>query len=280
MKTAMAKQKAQITKARNDAVRTNREFVSPILPPPAPSASLKTRQIELRLSKKQKTIIKHWFGCARYCYNKAVEMCDLKRLAHLKKEEHLTTKTRWTLPTLEELRKAIVYNENYQTEDKRWMLSTPTHIRANAVKAVLNAYKSNFALLARGHTTHFKLKFKSKTARSDSIVIEQDAFSTKHRTIYPTLLGMKALNSRENIPIKLEHDTNLVRTRTGRYYLCLLRPLDERPKNLGASPIRAIALDPGNRKFICGYDTEGNVISWGVHDQNLIRGMAHKYDDL
>src|SRR5205823_2389016 len=76
---------------------------------------------------------------------------------------------------------------------------------------------------------------------------------------------------KRHIPEKLLYDSRLVRTRDGKYYFCVPRILEHRA-NEGDNQARGIrgiiALDPGVRTFMTGYDPSGKVLKWGHHDMS------------
>ena len=84
------------------------------------------------------------------------------------------------------------------------------------------------------------------------------------------------------LPSILEHHSRLVRTRLGHYYLCVPKPLDIRGESQAPPEQKhaTIALDPGVRTFMTGYDADGAVYEWGEADMGRIYRLCHTLDDL
>ena len=226
------------------------------------------RKVLLDLTGRQTKIIKTWFDCSRLAYNKALDLCHQARSKGEKK-----------VPKKVDLCRKVANNEVYKDKEQ-FMLKSPAHIRSEAVRDLHKAYKSAFSLYKKSKGKQpFNLKFKSRKARSDSILIERKNW--KNGVLFPTFLGKSKVKSTEKLPENFEHDFRLVKTRTDKYYICysvdIILPEQQ---GIANEVLRVISLDPGNRKFICGFDSEGNVIQWGVHDQETIIKLGKKIDHL
>ena len=69
------------------------------------------------------------------------------------------------------------------------------------------------------------------------------------------------MKSAENLPAELHYDARLVMNRLGEFYLCIPQPLEIWTENQGPTQSDAvIALDPGVRTFITGYDPSGQAV--------------------
>jgi hypothetical protein len=96
------------------------------------------------------------------------------------------------------------------------------------------------------------------------------------------------MKSHQPLPLRLEYDARLVRTRLGAFYLCIPQPLDKVPESQGPRftteekrrGAGVIALDPGVRTFQTGYDTNGRVVEWGAKDLSRIYRLCYAHDDL
>jgi hypothetical protein len=113
---------------------------------------------------------------------------------------------------------------------------------------LLKSYSTNFA----AKRTKFKIKFRSKKDQQQSIAILSKHWS-RSRGAYAFICKMK---SAENLPAELNYDARLVLDRLGKFYLCIPQPLKIWAENQGPtqSEDAVIALDPGVRTFITGYD--------------------------
>jgi putative transposase len=68
----------------------------------------------------------------------------------------------------------------------------------------------------------------------------------------------------------------------GHYYLCLPKPLEIQGENQAPPAWKhaTIALDPGVRTFMTGYDADGGVCEWGEADMGRIYRLCNRLDDL
>ena len=213
----------------------------------------KAKKILLKPTKEQKKKLNEWFNTCRWIYNKCVAEIQTNG-----KKGHINAK---------HLRKLFGNNNNFKNNDTEWVLNTPSPIRDEAIQDLLKAYKSNYAKFKKKKKLNkpkkkqkkedFIIHFKSKKNKSDSIVIHDQCWN-KGR-MYPIRFGKEPLVGVELLPDKLGYDTRLQRTRFGKFYLCILKPLEIKPDNQGPySNINGegnvIALDPGVRTFMTGYD--------------------------
>jgi putative transposase len=188
-------------------------------------------------------------------------------------------------------------------DNKSWVLKTPYTVRDEAMNDVLKAYKSSFARYRRDGIK-FRIKWRSrKHAKQESVVIHAHCWQRKTGD-YAFLRNMKAA---EQLPDDLVYDSRLVyRRRIDAFYLWVLSPLPEprrpsaaevaarwgesqapsSPSSSSSSsvphphPPRLIALDPGVRTFLTGYDPAGRACEWGRGDIGRIYRLCHHLDDL
>ncbi|CAG8782226.1 8680_t:CDS:2, partial [Racocetra fulgida] len=157
---------------------------------------------------------------------------------------------------------------------------TPYDIRDEAMNDLLKGYASNFA----ANRKNFKMKFRSKKDPQQSIAILSKHWG-KSRGEFSFLHKM---NSAESLPKQLEYDSRLVINRLGEFYLCIPEPLKIRAENQGPlfsenqekGGSGVIALDPGVRTFMTGYDPSGMAIEWGKNDICRIYRLCYIYDRL
>ena len=139
---------------------------------------------------------------------------------------------------------------------------------------VLKAYDANFA----AGKTDFVVKFRSKKDNDASLAILSKHWG--HKTgAYAKVLLFKVS---EPIPSKVGHDMRLLRTRLNCYHLCIPVALDIRGENQAppATDDATIALDPGVRTFLTGYDSSGQVVEWGIKDISRITRLCVAVDKL
>jgi putative transposase len=217
----------------------------------------KTRRIRLFPTQEEKLKLKRWMGTARWTYNRC--------LVAVKKEGIDRTK--------KALRAQCLNAENFKNTKDEWVLETPYDIRDEAMNDLLKGYSSSFA-----GNKKFNMKFRSKKDPQQSIAVLSKHWG-KSRGEYAFLHKIK---SAELLPKKLEYDSRLVVNRLGEFYICIPQPLEIRTENQGPtqSEDAVIALDPGVRTFMTGYDPSGYAIEWGKNDINRIYRLCHTYDKI
>jgi len=159
-------------------------------------------------------------------------------------------------------------------------METPYDVRDEAMNDLVKAYDSNFAAKRR----QFNMKFRSKKDPLQSIVIHSKHWG-RTRGEFAFLPQMKAA---EPLPAQLLYDSRLIVNRLGEFYLCIPMPLEVRAENQGpfftdAQEMQGsgiIALDPGVRTFMTGYDPSGLAIEWGKNDIARIYRLCHAHDKI
>ena len=215
----------------------------------------RVRKIKLKPTPEQKRILNGWFGTARWTYNQCLKAI----------EEYGCERSETAL-------RASCINNDLWRERNCWVKQTPYDIRNAAMCDLLKAYQSNFAAKRK----KFKMKYKSKKALSDSIVIHSKHWKAAGM-FYPRTFGKVPVKACETLPDKLDYDTRLQRTRLGEFYLCLLSPLrteNQIPKH------SVIALDPGVRTFQTGYSPQGSTFEFGRGDVARLARLCLELDKL
>jgi putative transposase len=154
----------------------------------------------------------------------------------------------------------------------------------------LNSAISNFK---NGNTTKFKMKFKSKKSVTEMLHFEDSSFPSFIRHIesrywFTSKTGKKSFISYSDIKSKKGLEV-LHEKETDRFYLHV--PIDRnwfpdedrRTENQGKyffKKKRVIALDPGVRKFLTGYDPEGKCFFLGEGAHKKITSLFKKIDEL
>ncbi len=209
---------------------------------PQPNSS---RRIELFPDEEQKDYFYKAFYAARWTYNQTIAAMKTEKL------------------TIEELRCRFVYTSAIQ--DKPWLHSTAQSIRDGAVQEALKAIEIGVTTQEKTGNP-YDMQFKSRKEASDSI-------------LYPLLWTQRRVLSAEPIPSQLGYDCRLQKTHLNEFYLIIpsVEPLvcenqtDRR---------RVIALDPGFRTFMTGYDPEGRLLEWGKSDMCRISRLEHFIGEL
>lgn len=162
-------------------------------------------------------------GTARWTYNRCLVAVEKEGIERTKKA----------------LRAQCLNAANFNNTELKWILKTSYDIRDEVMNDLLKSYSTNFA----AKQTKFKIKFRSKKDRQQSIAILSKHWG-KSRGVYTFLRKMK---SAENLPAELLYDARLVMNRLGEFYLCIPQPLNIWAENQGPtqSEDAVIALDPG-----------------------------------
>src|SRR5437762_14386672 len=135
-------------------------------------------------------------GTARWTYNWCLVAVEKESIKQTKKA----------------LRAQYLNATNFNNTELKWFLKveTPYDIRDEAMNDLLKSYSTNFA----AKRTKFKIKFRSKKDRQQSIAILSKHWG-KSRGVYTFLRKMK---SAENLPAELHYDARLVMNRLGEFY--------------------------------------------------------------
>lgn len=206
----------------------------------SPNKTLKIRVYpELELHQKWKS----WLSASRYCYNKAI--------AALKAGEKITSAY--------SLRDYVL-----GVDLPDWVRSAPSHPKENAIFDAWDAWKQ--ARSSKGEAS-----FRSCRQPSQSIKFHKVNFNGE--TWFPSLV--KGLNFKSTEPIqKTEFATQLVRDRK-RWFACIPVIEEVETKELD----KVIALDPGVRTFLTGYDGD-SFQEFGKADIGRIQRLCSHLDSL
>lgn len=216
----------------------------------------KSRHSKLYPNKEEKDILLQWFGGARWTYNQCNYESKERKVKRNKKDL-----------------RAVALNSDAPNLPS-WLKEIPYDIRDEGMNDLLKAYKSNFA---KGSNHRFDIKYRSKKAPQESIVIHAKHWK-REKGKYAFL---KKIKSSELLPDDIVYDTRLVLVRkTMEFYLCLLSPLEVRSESQAPEIKRVIALDPGVRTFQTGYDPSGLCVEWGKQDISKIYRLCHSLDRL
>jgi putative transposase len=161
----------------------------------------------------------------------------------------------------------------------KWAADVPYDVRDEAMNDVLKAYKSN---LAKG--VKFDIKLRSKKDKQQSVALLNKHWLKKKRVFS----FLRTINSAEALPQDLGYDSRLIKTRTGHYYLCELKPLEARSesqapvfnetqKSKGAG---VIAIDLGVLTFNTWFDPGGLIAEWEVGEKARLGRLCHAYNSL
>lgn len=116
------------------------------------------RKVRLHCSKRDTATVVEWFGACRATYNNALQ--------GIKEDEEAVN--------LVELRKSYV-NADALTDEDKYLLRTPKHVRDGALMDLVAAFKSNFAKKKVNPNHRFEVQYRSKKEQEQSIVIPSAA---------------------------------------------------------------------------------------------------------
>jgi IS605 OrfB family transposase len=185
--------------------------------------------------------------------------------------------------TLKKEQNGLSKTKNYLQKD--WELNTPNKIRAFAVKEVETAYKGNFTKLKKGLVRFFKIKFRKKTAKSQSIQIPKDQiklnddgklvicpkYTKEHRYFSFGNYNTKIKN------LQIDHDCKIVRE-DGKYFVCIPIDCKEPPPLENSADLKFCGIDPGVRDFMTVFgNSEFKTIS---HKTEVLKKMNKQIDIL
>jgi len=250
---------------------------------------MKSRKIRVFPTLNQRKTLDEWFGAARWTYNKCLEAIKAK-MASLNKKS---------------LRALALNSDSALVKENKWLLDTPYDFRDEAMNDLLKAYDSNFA----AGRTNFEIHFRSKKDNTQSLVVLKQRWNAT-RGVVSSVFSPRNLRAECPLPDDLPADARFIRTRLGQYFLCLPEPITQwtpgkqpiKPKrtpagidldecgicvvagteNQGPDPAKhcTVALDPGVRTFMTGYDADGRIIEWGKKDIARIHRLCSFYDKL
>jgi putative transposase len=146
-----------------------------------------------------------------------------------------------------------------------WVKCLPGHQRQEACNDACDAFK---AAKFEGGMAKFK------SCQNKNQIIKFKAGNYKNGTWYPKTTKGLSFYPSQQIPYQCEYGTQLVYQR-GKWFACF--PQFVEVSQTGSDKV--IALDPGNRTFLTGYDGE-NVLEIGKGDIGRIQRMCLHLDDL
>lgn len=146
-----------------------------------------------------------------------------------------------------------------------WVRSLPGHQAQEACDEAFDAYRQ--AKRNKGEA-----RFKSCRARSQTIQFKPGNY--KRGTWYPKTTKGLTFKASALMPSECIYGTELVYQR-GKWFACIPVRVDENP----TSNSGVIALDPGNRAFLTGYDG-ANVLEVGQGDIGRINRLCSHLDNL
>jgi putative transposase len=203
------------------------------------STRLRSKKIRIYPSPELNKVWRKWLAACRYCYNQSIALFRSGK----------------------RLSKLKLRNEVMQSNLPAWVKETPCHIRQNAI------FDAHLAFYASPDA-----RFRSCRDSSQAIKFNDSNFSSG--SWYPRLTKGLTFKASEPIPRTCDQGTQLVFSK-GRWFAVFLEPVSMTPTEATA----VIALDPGVRTFMTGFDGS-RFLEFGSGDIGRITRLCQHLDDL
>ncbi|RAQ41079.1 transposase [Arthrospira sp. O9.13F] len=203
------------------------------------NTKLRSKKIRIYPSPELNQVWRKWLAACRYCYNQAIALSRSGK----------------------RLSKLKLRNKVMQSDLPEWVKETPCHIRQNAI---FDAYQ---ALTASPDA-----RFRSCRDSSQGIKFNNTNFSSG--SWYPRLTKGLTFMVSEPIPKTCGQGTQLVFAK-GRWFAVFPEPVAVTPTDATG----VIALDPGVRTFMTGFDGS-RFLELGSGDIGRITRLCQHLDDL
>lgn len=203
------------------------------------STSLRCRKIQIYPSPELNRVWKQWSAACRYVYNSSV--------AWLKANDAIGKL---------KLRDTIM-----QSDLPSWVKDAPCHIRQNAIFDAIRAFKASK-----------NCKFRSCRAPNQTIKFNDSNFS--NGAWYPKLTKGLTFIASEPIPQECESATQLIKCK-GKWFAVFPTPAHITT----STSDKVIALDPGVRTFLTGFDGS-KFLEFGAGDMGRITRLCQHLDGL
>ncbi|WP_424101104.1 RNA-guided endonuclease InsQ/TnpB family protein [Moorena producens] len=219
------------------------------------STLLKSRKIRVYPEAELRAVWRKWLGASRYCYNAAMAMM------------RDTYKAGDKLPTAYNLRKLVM------AVIPEWVSSTPYNLRG---AAVIDAHAGFKRTKKENKSTP---RFRSCRQPVQSFKLQSPNWNKgvtypTHKTDNGIRLGKLAINPSESLPDQMPGDFSVILDR-GRWFITYTIESEKSVNNNE----QAIALDPGVRTFLTGFD--GNqVLEIGIGSISRIVALCRRLDRL
>lgn len=235
---------------------------------------LRIRTIRIKLNKVLERRIKESIFVTRALYNKCIDLCCRDN----------------PIPVnLEELRNLLTYNRESNIlpdEQRNQFAKVPSHIRDDALRDFVKAYKIQKQLVKQEVITHFTMDYrKRKDKIRESISVQHKDFHFDvdgNYCLFPRIWGKNAIlqTYKEKLPDKINHDCRLIMKTTGnneKFYLAIPTNTEQKTK---IEKLNAVSLDPGVKIFQTAYDTEGSSYLIGENDIEKLNQMSKIADRM
>lgn len=235
---------------------------------PVPNRSRKYR---LLVTTVQKSKLKQWLGCNRMTYNLALNYC---------RNNDSTAINQYAL------RDRFVTADGEGIQNYKFLLSTPKAIREGAIRDVVNAYTSNFAIKKKNPSHKFRINFRSKKDPNQTMNVDSSSepeimydpeLKTCSLRMFPKFLGDECKFKigirncdirKKKVPV-ITSDIRITMDRMKNFYVHI--PFVQMPRETQAGKNTWVALDPGCRVFQTMYSPMMHkAIQFGPGDSSML----------
>lgn len=219
----------------------------------------------------------------RWTYNHAVGLYN-----SLEGRELKTAATDKPITWKQFLRQQVVSNKSELIANNPWALEVGYDIRDYAVKEFCTALRTEYAKKKEGGIKNFRMKFRSKKSRSESIYLRKRWISVEGHTLtikFPKQSAMKFTVPSLTEKTVILMDCRLQRTWLNEYFLCVPETYtadDRRVENQDPEKsLKVCSLDPGVRTFQTIYDpSREECLEVGAEDMKAITRLCIGADKL
>lgn len=259
----------------------------------------KCRKIRVFPNRWQKDLLKSWMGTVRWTFNACNAAVRAGLSGHSEAElrsrfvdneafgkpsRRKKKKAKVAAPFSERGKELLAATRHLPGPSTLWVLDTPRDIRDQAAKELSAAYKNGTKAHGKGK---FEVKFKSPKKMAQQCITSNARDWGRGRTsVFHGLFDSgRALRASEPLPREMKHEFKIVRTRLGRYYLCVPMDLETRGESQAPSSsddvgAECVFIDPGVRTFVTTFDLSGRIHEFGTGSIGRIEKLCRRLDDL
>ena len=232
-----------------------------------PTKDLVAKKTKLKLTPDQRVTLQKWCGVYRWTYNQCVWLCCHSRQVTYQGEHKTKGKLR-----------ALVANRSAALVQARsWLLDVPYDIRDGAIIEFVKNLKTEITKVKATPGFRFRMTFKAKTDASMSLPLLKKHWKDG---VYFQRFLQGRIKGHEPLPAQLECDAKLVKTRTNDFFACMPTTRPEPTEAPWAYEGSCIALDPGVRTFLTGYDPSGRILEIGKGNVDKVFQMCYRVDRI
>ena len=246
----------------------------------------------------QKKKFEDYFGSSRFMYNCAIDAFEQKKSKTeiIEKLDLKVLMKRWTL---QDFRRLVLpsYKTLKTTDPLYWITEIPYDTNQLAIKDLVTAIKGCQKKMIRGKLRYFRFQQRDKKSKIQSFWANDKAISftktglrlfprsglgnikinSNARKTIESLLDIKFKNLKKSI--NCPSDCQIQKNR-GKYYLIITAKTDDTrldPVSNTTKPI--IALDPGVRTFLTGYD-QNEGFKFGEDYYKVLAEKLHRIERI